>query len=178
VSEHDRDLPDLIDRVARTLREPVATDGALDARIMARVLAAPAPAAGGAWWRWLRRPALSPLGAIGLAAILAGVLLAPRVRRTPAARPTLSEVQFVFVAPRASSVSVVGDFNDWNLAATPLARAGAAGVWSVSVPLEPGRYTYAFVVDGRRWAADPDAPRAAGDDFGTPNSVVLVRGAS
>jgi hypothetical protein len=32
---------------------------------------------------------------------------------------------------------------------------------------------YAFVVDGDV-TADPDAPRAADDDFGSPNSVVLV----
>lgn len=82
-------------------------------------------------------------------------------------------VQFVFVAPEARSVALVGDFNDWDTAATPL-RAASGQVWTVEVPLEPGRHRYAFVVDGEEWAADPAAPRAPGADFGAPSSVVTV----
>ncbi len=44
------------------------------------------------------------------------------------------------------------------------------------MPLAPGRYQYAFVVDGRRFVADPAAPRAVDDDFGQPSSVVTVGG--
>jgi hypothetical protein len=46
------------------------------------------------------------------------------------------------------------------------------------VKLAPGRYRYAFVLDGARWIADPGAPRAGGDDFGVESSVatVLARG--
>jgi hypothetical protein len=61
------------------------------------------------------------------------------------------------------------------------ARAGGAGrrggVWTVELPLAAGRYSYAFLVDGHRWTPDPAAPRAVGDDFGRPSSVVTVRGA-
>jgi 1,4-alpha-glucan branching enzyme len=86
-------------------------------------------------------------------------------------------VHFVFVAPDAKSVSVVGDFNDWKLDATPLTAArDRRGVWTVAVPLPPGRYTYTFVVDGETWVADPSAPPALEDDFGTPKSVVTVGG--
>jgi 1,4-alpha-glucan branching enzyme len=67
----------------------------------------------------------------------------------------------------------VGDFNDWDPRATPL-RATADSVWSVVVPLRPGRYHYTFVVDGTRWSRDPSAPRALEDDFGTPTSVITV----
>jgi 1,4-alpha-glucan branching enzyme len=52
----------------------------------------------------------------------------------------------------------------------------AAGVWTIEMPLAPGRHRYAFVVDGGQWLPDPAAPRAAGDDFGTPSSVVTVVG--
>jgi len=48
----------------------------------------------------------------------------------------------------------------------------------IEVPLAPGRYGYAFVLDGRRFVADPAAPRALGDDFGAPTSVVTVGGGS
>ena len=70
---------------------------------------------------------------------------------------------------------MVGDFNDWSMSATPLERAPGDGVWYVTVPLEPGRYRYAFVVNGAIWRSDPEAP-AAEDEFGRANSVVTVGG--
>jgi 1,4-alpha-glucan branching enzyme len=84
-------------------------------------------------------------------------------------------VQFVLVAPAASHVALVGDFNDWDAAATPLQQASSAeGVWSVTLPLTPGRHLYAFVVDDSKWVPDPSAARAPEDDFGAPNSVIMV----
>jgi 1,4-alpha-glucan branching enzyme len=84
-------------------------------------------------------------------------------------------VTFLLSAPQARSVALAGDFNDWD-ASRVLMRREASGLWTVDVPLTPGRYRYVFVVDGRRFVADPAAPRAAGDDFGTPTSVVTVGG--
>jgi hypothetical protein len=75
---------------------------------------------------------------------------------------------------KASAVSVVGDFNGWDPAALPLQRSGD-GTWSATVPISHGRHVYAFVVDGRV-VPDPLAPRAAEDDYGIPNSVVMVGG--
>jgi hypothetical protein len=82
-------------------------------------------------------------------------------------------VHFELSAPRASRVALVGSFNEWNPVATPLTRDKATGKWVVSLRLPPGRHVYAFVVDGDV-TADPAAPRAADDDFGSTNSVVLV----
>lgn len=84
--------------------------------------------------------------------------------------------RFMIVAPQAREVVLVGDFNDWDQRATPLVKVTGQGVWTVEVPLQPGRYSYAFLVDGQRWLPDPAAPRAVGDDFGRPSSVVTVRG--
>jgi len=89
---------------------------------------------------------------------------------TPAQREV---VRFELSAPRASRVALVGSFNEWNPGATPLSRDAASGKWVVSVRLPPGRHVYAFVVDGDV-TADPEAPRAADDDFGSTNSVVFV----
>ena len=83
-------------------------------------------------------------------------------------------VQFVLVAPAAREVTLVGDFNDWDTHATPLRATASDGLWTVEVPLAPGRHRYAFVVDGEEWRSDPGAPRASGADFGTPSSVVTV----
>ena len=92
--------------------------------------------------------------------------------QTPAERET---VRFALSAPNASRVALVGSFNEWNPIATPLVRDPVTGTWMVSLRLPPGRHVYAFVVDGDV-TADPAAPRAADDDFGSANSVVLVTG--
>lgn len=155
------------------------------------------------WWRRRVTVRVSPIGGLALAAGLAALVVGARelgrseFRRRPAAgeladapmsgvalasarsaadteapRPT----QFVLVAPEAASVSLVGDFNEWDLAATPLVRAEGNGVWSVVVPLRPGRYRYAFVVNGAIWRGDPEAP-AQESEFGQPNSVLTIGGA-
>lgn len=90
--------------------------------------------------------------------------------RVTAAQPG---TRFVFVAPNAKQVALVGDFNLWDPARAPMHRIAGSDAWEVDVPLSPGRHAYAFVVDGDV-TADPSAPRTAGDDFGRPSSVVLV----
>lgn len=99
----------------------------------------------------------------------------------PAANPTQTPngivvepgvVKFVFVAPTATRVSLVGDFNQWNPEATPMQRTG--GTWTVTLPLRAGRHLYSFVLDGTQWLPDPSAPLAPEDGFGHANSVVLV----
>jgi predicted carbohydrate-binding protein with CBM48 len=85
-------------------------------------------------------------------------------------RDTMRLVQFMLVAPAASRVALAGDFNAWNLRATPLGRSGD-GPWTVAVALPAGRHRYAFVVDDTQWVRDPlgvvDADRG--------KSVVLVK---
>lgn len=53
-------------------------------------------------------------------------------------------------APRASSVFLVGDFNGWDTAATPLSRVGSEGVWEYRTDAlkEYDAYKY-YVVDER-----------------------------
>jgi 1,4-alpha-glucan branching enzyme len=71
-------------------------------------------------------------------------------------------------------VSVAGDFNGWNPSQTPL-EPSAGGAWTVTLPLEPGRYEYMFVVDGQNWIADPFAAERTADGFGSENAVLDVR---
>jgi hypothetical protein len=179
------ELDPCLGRAVEAARRPVPVDPAARARVMAAVRGA-----GREGWlrralRWLLRPGLrvSPLGALAAAAVVA--LLAaqlrpepPRADAVPAPAAGATRVQFVLVAPGASAVSLVGDFNGWNAAATPLHPTGRGGLWTVEVPLDAGRYTYSFVVDGARWLPDPAAPAAPGDDFGRPSSVILVQGGS
>lgn len=154
------------------------------------------------WWRFstppLARGATLAAAALTIGFVARGYVMRPgsdalapsRVVATEAVRaPAMLPVegaadaaaqrvpmQFVLDArdvPTATQVTVVGDFNDWNVAATPLALED--GVWTGTVPLSPGRHVYAFVVNGQTWIADPRAPQATDNDFGRPGSVVIVQ---
>ncbi|MGH7655439.1 MAG: isoamylase early set domain-containing protein [Gemmatimonadaceae bacterium] len=117
------------------------------------------------------------VGAVA-ASLLIGALLVARGGRAPApvtaAGSTRPVVRFMLRAPLAKQLAVVGDFNSWDTHATPMTRDAATGAWEVSVTLPEGRYLYAFVADGKRWLADPDAPLASPDDFARQNSVLVV----
>jgi hypothetical protein len=55
----------------------------------------------------------------------------------------------------ARAVHLVGDFNNWGMFGTPLARV--PGGWECHLDLPPGRYVYKFIVDGN-WTNDPSTP--------------------
>lgn len=140
------------------------------------------------WWTRRRTIHLSysVVGAMAAAAMIAiaGVIVGRMMPRSPdavhvvasaaATTDTVRIVRFVLLAPSASSVSLVGDFNDWQKGATPLRPAGAAGVWAVSLPLPRGLHQYAFIVDGTQWTPDPATSTTVTDDFGTTTSVIAV----
>lgn len=83
-------------------------------------------------------------------------------------------VRLVVLQPEAQTVDVAGDFNGWDPTRTPLEQT-AAGAWTVTIPLPPGRYEYMFVVDGDRWVGDPFAVEHTDDGFGSHNAVLDVR---
>jgi RNA polymerase sigma-70 factor (ECF subfamily) len=102
------------------------------------------------------------------------------VRRTDTLRVVKSDTvllaRFVFADPSAKSVALAGDFNRWDASATSLTRL-ADGTWSRTLRLAPGRYEYAYLVDGKRWVADRFA-RASHDAFEIESSVVDVTASS
>lgn len=138
-----------------------------------------------AWWRRPRTFVLSPIGSLALAAGFAGVVALGTVGAVRAgavrslasgsivAADTVHVVRFVFVSDHATHVSLAGDFNGWSRTSTPLSRTGVDGVWSVTLPVQRGRYEYAFIVDGTQWSTDPLA-QAHADDYGTQSSVLTV----
>lgn len=158
---------DIVERMIRQLRRAVSIDPGLDARVMSEIAHDAPPRAAG------RRPLLRAMPWLAAAAVLAAVVLA-RPWTRGAGNGSMDAFQFVLVAPQAASVSLVGDFNDWDPARSPMQTAH--GVWATVVPLAPGRYRYAFLVNGSEWRADPGAPAAKDDEFGTPSSVVTVGG--
>ena len=95
-------------------------------------------------------------------------------RRHAGSTSTRVLVRLVVVQPGARTVQAAGDFNGWNPTATPLEQT-SNGAWTVTIPLEPGRYEYQFVVDGEQWIADPFAVEQNDDGFGSRNAVLDVR---
>jgi len=202
MTENRDDLPTetsaFAERVAGPLRRPERLDPSFDDRLMRRVeIEAPALYARSRpntarWWKTERVIRLSPLGAVALAAgismFVALSTLAVGTRAwnrgaTPDATAsagsaairsdTVNLVRFVFVDSNARRVELVGDFNEWAKGTTQLKPSGAPGVWTVSVPLSPGRHEYAFIINGSRWVTDPLAVKSS-DDFGTESSVIRV----
>jgi chromosome partitioning protein len=83
-------------------------------------------------------------------------------------------VAFVTLYPRAESVQVAGDFNNWQPAATPLEKVGDSGVWQTKIKLPAGKYRYRLVVNGQ-WQQDPYNELNELNPFGEFNSVVEVK---
>ena len=112
-------------------------------------------------WQRLRQLSLSGatprwafVGGTALALAL-GFLIGRLI--TPPPMPLSAYAQagtlFAVVDPGAQSVAVVGDFSAWQ--PVPLADPDRDGIWTAVLNLPPGRYEYAFVVDGRWIGQDP-----------------------
>ena len=82
-------------------------------------------------------------------------------------------VTFRFRRPEAQSVVLLGDFNNWNESAHPMAFHAPTGEWNLAIPLKPGRYEYKFLVDGMDWWNDPNAPTVP-NVWGSENSYIDV----
>jgi hypothetical protein len=146
---------------------------------------APGRLAAALGWLWSPRPVrltLRPAYGLAFAAVAAVALVLPRADRSPstvlephalasgAAAPPVY-VQFRISVPNARSVALAGTFTGWKPAYA--LRQTARGEWTALVPLRPGVHDYAFVVDGERWVADPNAPQVD-DSFGGTNSRISL----
>ena len=173
-----------LELMVQELQHPVRLDESFDRRVMVRVRRLYAERRHRGIVGWLgaavnitRRPAWAAALAAGVvAAVTLGVFRVHPTRAVAANQEI--PVQFVLVAPEARSVAVVGDFNNWGLGDTALVAVNHNGVWSVSASVRTGVHSYAFLVNGKQWVADPTAPRAAGDDFGQPSSALVVEGSA
>jgi len=70
--------------------------------------------------------------------------------------PVETGVRFAVWAPNANSVSVVGDFNDWDPTADPLSPVDGTGIWEGIVDGATVGQRYKYNLDGRE-KADPVA---------------------
>ena len=83
------------------------------------------------------------------------------------------KVVFKFVSPDAKSVSLVGNFNNWDKSRHPMQKDGN-GMWSKTVMLPQGSHQYKFLADNH-WVQDPDNDKLTPNEFGTQNNVIDVK---
>jgi len=183
-------VTDRIDQVADEVRDLLSARPAPDltGAVMSQIgnleplPAAPQPGLFGrlATWLWMpREVSIRPAYAFGAAAMVALLFVIP-VGRGEVTSPVLDLadeavdaqvfVQFRLDAP-ASRVQLAGSFTNWEPRYE--LRESAPGIWTITVPLTEGVHDYAFVLDGRRWVADPHAPQI-GDGFGGTNSRLAL----
>ena len=95
-----------------------------------------------------------------------------RASKKPA---TKKSVNFEFFDPEATTVTLVGEFNQWDPQACLLKR-DPGGMWKGVVRLGPGSYQYKFVINGHRWEEDPVNLHRVPNEHGSFNSVRTVEG--
>lgn len=195
------DGDELVERAAQALKVLPAVNPLATARIVAAVRArrAKAPSHLSLLVEWLREPTLSfaSAGFLAAAALVIGFVARGAMSAidepvadmaatppAPAAVPVIAAsgrnevravpVPIIFESAAARRVSVVGDFNNWDAAASPMRRIGTDGPWTATVFAKPGRHVYSFLVDDASLVADPRAPLARDLDYGGATSVLMV----
>ncbi len=86
--------------------------------------------------------------------------------------PKRNKIEFSFLAPHAQAVYLAGDFNHWNPSSHPLEKE-SAGLWKISLNLDPGPCQYRFLVDGQ-WQNDPACQSCIPNEFGTLNCLRVI----
>ena len=156
-----RNAPDVRDAVMRKIAdlEPAATIRASFFRMVADLMWAP------------RHIAIRPAYALA-GATIAILVLVPYMRATP---PVPASEPQVFVQFRldtmAARVQLAGSFTNWEPRYE--LHESVPGIWTITIPLTQGVHDYAFVLDGQRWVADPNAPQI-GDGFGGTNNRLAL----
>jgi 1,4-alpha-glucan branching enzyme len=84
----------------------------------------------------------------------------------------MKPISFSVLAPEAATVSIVGDFNQWNPRANPMARRPDGG-WIAQVEMPHGHHRYTFLVDDKP-VLDPRATGITRNDRNERVSLLAV----
>lgn len=87
----------------------------------------------------------------------------------------ICRVTFIFSTQlKATTVALVGDFNNWDKNAIPMKQA-KGGAWKADVKLDAGQeYQYRYFVNDIEWLNDQAADKYAVHPYGGENSVVVT----
>jgi 1,4-alpha-glucan branching enzyme len=58
----------------------------------------------------------------------------------------LDEIYIRLWAPNAKAVSLIADFNDWSISASPMKKVDEAGIWSLTLPPREKAFSYQFAI--------------------------------
>ena len=92
--------------------------------------------------------------------------------RAFACQKPLRAINFICHAPQAKTVTLVGDFNQWDPATLPMKQMPDRS-WLLTVELKHGHHRYAFLVDGVL-TLDPHAQGITRNDKGERVCLVPV----
>jgi hypothetical protein len=143
------------DVLSREMEEAAQGLTGLEERVIRAIAERPSSLRLGRVRAWVRALVAQPRWAMAAGTALAmvvGIVIGHLLLPGPVPLAAASQgTLFAVVAPQASSVAVVGDFSAWE----PVPLKEKDGVWTAVLKLPPGRYEYAFVVDGRWVGQDP-----------------------
>ncbi|WP_372635636.1 hypothetical protein [Fodinibius sp.] len=83
-------------------------------------------------------------------------------------------LRFFYIDEEAQSVSVAGDFNDWEPVELTRQEVNGEQVWTGLISVKRGEHHYMFVKNGEQWVTDPLAPVHRDDGFGNKNAVIYL----
>lgn len=77
--------------------------------------------------------------------------------------------------PGATSINIVGDFNNWNLKDHPMKRL-KNGEFTIDLDLEARHeYQFRYLIDDQFWENDWEADKYVRSEFGNcDNSVIII----
>ena len=151
------------------------------------IMASLTPKTPGVWTRFSRflfQPRTVTFVPIKWAPVLAGLLMLAVIPRLG----TISNFQeqasdplpvkqaaltFTFEDPDARHVALIGTFNRW-VPDGQVKTEKQGNRWIFRIDVAPGRYEYAFLVDGREVVPDPRAVFRRDNGFGVANSIVFA----
>lgn len=77
-------------------------------------------------------------------------------------------------APNATEVKLLGEFNNWNIEAGTIMKAGKTE-YTATLDLATGRsYEFRYLIDGTKWQNDYQADGYVPSTFGVDNSVLVL----
>ena len=130
----------------------------------------------------MRRTALALMGVVCFALACSTISDSIKDRLDPP-REVEGGILFRYEAPSAKLVTLAGNFNNWggtegggryDPTIDPMGDTDGDGIWTIVMPLPPGRYQYKFVIDnGVRWEKDPSNVNT-GTEGGIENSLIIV----
>lgn len=96
----------------------------------------------------------------------------PKERDVSVRRLGEERTEATFLVRDATDVAIAGEWNAWT--PMPLARIDGSH-WRATLPLGPGAYRFALVLDGDRWVVPRGVP-VLPDDFGGEVGLLMIGG--